>query len=71
MQLHRESTGLYSRSDGLTFVSGLLPEKGVMAPEGIEQGDAMFVAIGKGTEDAWPRPGQLSLNEVVIKNMFD
>jgi len=31
---------------------------------------AMFVAIGKGTIDAWPRPGQLALNEVVIENMF-
>ena len=31
---------------------------------------AMFVAIGKGTMDAWPRPGQLALNEVVIENMF-
>ncbi|RLA38648.1 MAG: nitroreductase family protein, partial [Gammaproteobacteria bacterium] len=32
---------------------------------------AMFVAIGKGTKDAWPRPGQLTLDEVVIKNSFD
>jgi len=32
---------------------------------------AMFVAIGKGTKDAWPRPGQLDLNEVVIKNKFN
>jgi nitroreductase len=31
---------------------------------------AMFVAIGKRTIDAWPRPGQLALNEVVIENMF-
>ncbi len=31
---------------------------------------AMFVAIGKGTQKAWPRPGQLPLNEVVIKNSF-
>lgn len=30
----------------------------------------MFVAIGKGTKDPWPRPGQLSLNDVVIKNKF-
>jgi nitroreductase len=30
----------------------------------------MFVAIGKGTKDAWPRPGQLPLDEVVIKNSF-
>jgi nitroreductase len=31
---------------------------------------AMFVAIGKGTKDAWPRAGQLGLNEVVIDNRF-
>ena len=31
---------------------------------------AMFVAIGKGIKEAWPRPGQLSLEEVVIKNSF-
>lgn len=31
---------------------------------------AMFVAIGKGTKEAWPRPGQLSLDEVVITNSF-
>ena len=32
---------------------------------------AMFVAIGKGTKEPWPRPGQLSLDEVVIKNSFE
>ena len=31
---------------------------------------AMFVAIGKGTKEAWPRGGQLKLDEVVIKNSF-
>jgi len=31
---------------------------------------AMFVAIGKGTKEAWPRPGQLALHEVIIKDMF-
>ncbi len=31
---------------------------------------AMFVAIGKGTQEAWPRPGQLSLDELVIENSF-
>lgn len=30
----------------------------------------MFVAIGKGTKQPWPRPGQLSLDEVVIQNKF-
>ncbi|CAK8716046.1 Protein DrgA [Candidatus Electrothrix gigas] len=32
---------------------------------------AMFVAIGKGTKEAWPRPGQLTLNDVVVKNVFE
>ena len=31
---------------------------------------AMFVVIGKGTKEPWPRPGQLNLDEVVIKNSF-
>lgn len=31
---------------------------------------AMCVAIGKGTQEAWPRGGQLALDEVVIKNRF-
>lgn len=31
---------------------------------------AMFVAIGKRTQDAWPRPGQLSLGAVMISNRF-
>ena len=30
----------------------------------------MFVAIGKGTKEAWPRPGQLALEDVVINNGF-
>lgn len=30
----------------------------------------MFVAIGKGTQEAWPRPGQLPLEEVVVQNRF-
>ena len=29
-----------------------------------------MVAIGKGTKDAWPKPGQLPLAEVVIENRF-
>lgn len=29
-----------------------------------------FVVIGKGIQDAWPRPGQLEMNEVVIENTF-
>lgn len=32
---------------------------------------AMFVAIGKGTQEAWPRPGQLPLSDVVINNKFE
>ncbi len=31
---------------------------------------AMFVAIGKGTKEAWPRPGQLPLSEVVLTDRF-
>jgi nitroreductase len=31
---------------------------------------SMFVAIGKKIQDAWPRPGQLTLDEVVINNRF-
>ncbi|WP_261343563.1 hypothetical protein [Rubripirellula reticaptiva] len=36
--------------------------------------DAIFmgpmIAIGKGTEEAWPKPGQLSLEEVFIESGF-
>jgi nitroreductase len=38
-----------------------LPADHVMGP---------MVAIGKGTKDAWPKPGQLTLDEVVIENDF-
>lgn len=31
---------------------------------------AMFVAVGKGTKQPWPRPGQLSYEEVVLENGF-
>jgi nitroreductase len=31
---------------------------------------AMFVCIGKGIKEAWPRGGQLPLDEVVIENQF-
>ena len=31
---------------------------------------AMFVVIGKGVKDAWPKPGQLPLEEIVIDNKF-
>jgi len=31
----------------------------------------MFVAVGKGIREAWPRGGQLALEEVVIRNKFD
>ena len=31
---------------------------------------AIFVAIGKGKEQAWLRPGQLGLDDVVVENMF-
>ncbi|MEM7228384.1 MAG: nitroreductase family protein [Planctomycetota bacterium] len=29
-----------------------------------------MIAIGKGTKDPWPKPGQLSYDEVVIENSF-
>lgn len=38
-----------------------LPGDHVMGP---------MVAIGKGTQDAWPKPGQLPLDEVVVDNGF-
>jgi nitroreductase len=38
-----------------------LPADHVMGP---------MVAIGKGTKDPWPKPGQLSLEEIVIENGF-
>ncbi len=31
---------------------------------------AMFVAIGKGTQEPWPKPGQIPLDEVIIKDSF-
>lgn len=31
---------------------------------------AMYVAIGKGIKEPWPRGGQLSMNEVVIRDTF-
>lgn len=36
-----------------------LPDDHVMGP---------MVAIGKGTKDAWPKPGQLGLDEVVVED---
>ena len=30
----------------------------------------MMIAIGKGTKKPWPKPGQLSLNELVKENSF-
>lgn len=38
-----------------------LPADHVMGP---------MVAIGKGTKAPWPKPGQLSLNEVLVNNRF-
>ncbi len=38
-----------------------LPDDHVMGP---------MVAIGKGTKDPWPKPGQLPLEELVIENGF-
>ena len=38
-----------------------LPDDYVMGP---------MVAVGKKTKDSWPKPGQLSLSDVVIENSF-
>ena len=38
-----------------------LPDDHVMGP---------MVAIGKGTKEAWPKPGQLALDEIVVDNTF-
>jgi hypothetical protein len=38
-----------------------LPEDHVMGP---------MVAIGKGTKQPWPKPGQLGLEELVVENGF-
>ena len=35
-----------------------------------DHGIAYMVALGKGTKDPWPRPGQLALDDVLIKNRF-
>lgn len=32
---------------------------------------AMYVAVGKGIKEAWPRGGQLPMDEVVVINKFD
>ena len=32
---------------------------------------AFMIAIGKGTKDAWPKPGQLPLDEVMVNNRFN
>ena len=31
---------------------------------------SMFVAIGKKTKDAWPRAGQISMEDVLVRNHF-
>ena len=31
---------------------------------------SMFVVVGKGTKEAWDRPGQLDLGDVCIENTF-
>lgn len=38
-----------------------LPEDHVIGP---------MVVVGKKTKDSWPKPGQLSLDEVVVRNRF-
>lgn len=31
---------------------------------------SFMIAVGKGTQPAWPKPGQLSIDEVVLENGF-
>ena len=38
-----------------------LPQDHVMGP---------MIAIGKGTQDSWPKPGQLPLEEILFENSF-
>ena len=42
--------------------------KRINLPEDHDTGP--MVAIGKGTKEAWPKPGQLPLDEVVIEKSF-
>ena len=37
-------------------------------PDGFVMGP--MIAIGKGTKEAWPKPGQLPLSELVVENSF-
>lgn len=32
---------------------------------------AFMIAIGKGAQDSWPKPGQLDLDEVMVINGSD
>jgi nitroreductase len=32
---------------------------------------AFMIAIGEGIKDAWPKPGQLPLKEVLVNNRFE
>ena len=32
---------------------------------------AFMIAIGKGTKDAWPKPGQLPLEQVMVEDRFE
>ena len=32
---------------------------------------AFMIAIGKGTKEAWPKPGQLALDEVMVTDRFE
>ena len=40
----------------------------IRLPEG--HAIAMFVAVGKGAREPWPRSGQLSVDEVVLVDHF-
>ena len=66
LMLHAKAMGYDScPMDGFDFDA---VAKLINLPE--DHAIAMFVAIGKGVNDAWPRGGQLPMNEVLIVDKF-
>ena len=70
----------YKRADGQVGIRNrLLVLFTVVCAEEVSRRIAEYVAlliigplvvVGRGTKDSWPKPGQLALEEVVIKNHF-
>jgi len=46
---------------------------GIIIPDSAKEKPVQgaVIAVGKGTKAAWPKPGQLPLEEVVIHDRFD